>query len=347
MGRSAAKKGGGGLSCLGIQRAVQGQFESLIKACAHNGNIAGAEQLLNRMHQRGEEPNLDDYNCIIHACAQAGDVVRAQAYLRRMVQSGITPNIVTYNTVINACAAQGDVAEAEMWLLHMKWRNQQPTEVTYGTICKALARAGNVERIEEIMGSLEQDKDGLALNEYFYASLISACGAADPPNIQRAEKVPFQMSARGLRPKSVKRALERVIGHTRTQQILQEVEGGGRSAGGEKLAAGRTRTTSGSKSPTASVCSDYNLDPPAAPQGSPVHFAGLRRDKVVGVARGNGSGYAPSTCATDAYMQQGNGYVPSSCATGAFLQQGSPPAVWCSPPTVWWVSPSMFTAQQH
>eukprot|EP00972_Heterocapsa_arctica_P095910 14152171-Heterocapsa_arctica.AAC.1 len=66
------------------------------------------------------------------------------------------------------------------------------------------------------MAQLEQD--GLVLNEYFYASLISACGACSPPNCVRAEKALFEMVSHGLRPKSVKRALDRVVGSRRTQQ---------------------------------------------------------------------------------------------------------------------------------
>jgi len=223
MPHSADKNGG--LTRLGpnVERAsLQVKFESLIKGCAHTGDIAAAKAVLRAMYESGEPPLLDNYNSIVHACAQASDVVRAQIYLRRMLEIGLTPNTVTYNLVINACAAKGEVAEAEMWLLHMKTRGLQPTEVTYGTICKALARAGSIEHIEEIMAQLEQD--GLVLNEYFYASLISACRDCDPPNLARAERVPSEMLAKGVHPKSVRRALDRALGPRRAQQLFAELD---------------------------------------------------------------------------------------------------------------------------
>jgi len=201
---------------------LQVKFDSLIKACAHSGDIESAERLLRMMSECNEPPNLDNYNAIVHVCTQAGDVARAQVYLRHMEEIGLNPNTITYNLVINACATQNDAAEAEKWLVHMIARGLKPNEVTYGTICKVLARQGAVHRIEEIMTQLESN--GSALNEYFYASLISSCGAASPPNAHRAEKALFEMVARGLRPKSVKRALARVIGERRTQQLFAALE---------------------------------------------------------------------------------------------------------------------------
>jgi len=199
-------------------KAVYGTFDTLIKGCSHSGDIDTAECLLKMMQECRETPTLDNYNAVVHACTQAGDTPRAQEYLLHMEEIGLTPNTVTYNLVINACASRGDAKQAHKWLLHMVARGLKPNEVTYGTICKVLARTGSVERIEDIMAQLEQC--GLTLNEYFYASLISACGACNPPNLGRAERAFFEMVARGLRQNSVKRALARVVGERQTQQLF-------------------------------------------------------------------------------------------------------------------------------
>merc|ERR1719401_1232153 len=111
---------------------------------------------------------------------------------------------------MNACAAHGYAAEAERWLLRMVGEGWQPNLVTYGTICKVFARQGAVQQIEGIMKML--DDSGTPLNEYFYASLISACGAVTPADPARAERALVDLVRRGLRPQSVKRALARVVG---------------------------------------------------------------------------------------------------------------------------------------
>lgn len=221
MARAAGKNGASARKGAVAEKAVpEEKLERLAKACAHQGDVEGVERILDQICARGEPLSLNHYHAVVHACAQAGDVVRAQGYLRQMAEVGLAPTAVTYNLVINACASKGNVAEAEMWVLHMKKRGLAPTEVTYGTICKALARVGNIKRIEEIMAQLE--REGLVLNEYFFASLISACGACDPPNLPRAERVPAEMVARGISPKSVKRALERIVGSKRAHQLLAE-----------------------------------------------------------------------------------------------------------------------------
>jgi pentatricopeptide repeat protein len=173
------------------------------------------------MQERKQEISVDTYNSIIHTCTQAGDMTRAEQYLEHMEDCGLEPNLVSYNSVINACADQGDAARAEQWLHRMVARGMKPNLVTYGTICKVFARQGGVQQIVGIMKMLEDG--GTPLNEYFYASLISACGACTPPDPSRAERSLAELVQRGLRPHSVKRALARVVGDRRTAQLLEQV----------------------------------------------------------------------------------------------------------------------------
>lgn len=67
------------------------------------------------------------------------------------------------------------------------------------------------------------EQTGGALNEYFYATLISACGAAQPIDKDGAVVVFWELVARGLKPHSVKRALERAVGIRRTAQLFAEL----------------------------------------------------------------------------------------------------------------------------
>lgn len=204
-------------------------YGAQIKVCAHSRDVTLAEDLLRRMQERKQEISVDTYNSIIHTCTQAGEMARAEMYLEYMEECGLEPNMVSYNSVINACADQGDAARAERWLLRMVARGLKPNVVTYGTICKVFARQGAVQQIESIMKMLEDS--GTPLNEYFYASLISACGACTPPDPTRAEKALADLVQGGLRPHSVKRALARVVGDRRTAQLLEHFSRTGAGAG--------------------------------------------------------------------------------------------------------------------
>lgn len=209
-------------------------LNAAIKVCAHHGDIGKAEMLLSKMEENLMEITVDTFNAMIHTCTQAGDMDRVEAYMRRLQEKGFEPNLVTFNSVINACAAFGDAPRAEKWLLNMVSQGIQPNHVTYGTICKVFARQGSVHQIEGIMKLLEDS--GLQLNEYFFASLISACGATNPPDPQRAEMALVELVRRGLRPQSVKRAIARVVGNRRTAQLYEAL---GRAAGAAVVPAGQ------------------------------------------------------------------------------------------------------------
>jgi len=204
-------------------------YGSLIKACAHRGEVARVEGLLEQMVREGNEPTLSAFNSVIHACTQTGSLAKAERYLEVMErgEGAPSPDVITYNSVINACAAQGEAARAETLLLRMMARGLTPNEVTYGTICKAFARQGEVAAVERIMAALEES--GTPLNEYFYASLISACGAARPADPVRAERAFAELESRGLRAQSVKRVLASVVGERRAAELMQ--------AAGERRAA--------------------------------------------------------------------------------------------------------------
>jgi hypothetical protein len=63
---------------------------------------------------------------------------------------------------------------------------------------------------------------GNTLNEYFYASLISACGVSKPPNTIRAELAFAELVGRGLRVQKVKKVLGRVLGERRAAQLIDQ-----------------------------------------------------------------------------------------------------------------------------
>lgn len=316
---------------------------SAIKMCAHNGNIAMAEELFSKMEAKSDL-NVEAYNALIHTCTQAGDVDRVEWHLQSMRERGFEPTLVTYNSVINACAMLGDAVRAEKWLLEMVRAGIQPNYVTYGTICKVFARQGGVKQIESIMQVLEGN--GTPLNEYFFASLISACGVAEPPDPARAERALAQMVRHGLRPQSVKRALARVVGNRRTTQLF---EGLGRASSAAAQAA--AAQAAGGASPTAAMNTEMGNKAVQTPGGNGnrrqnfVEGQSRRRPRGRGQAAAQplqlppqqqrvqkhrpavaGSGGGGSNTKKEASATNNNGFQSPGCGGHAAAQGGRVPA---------------------
>lgn len=209
----------------------------LMKNCARNHDVARAEDIVRFLEASGHQPCKEFYDILIHACAQAKDVPRAEMHFERMAALGLERTEESYNSIINACAAAGDGDRATHWLFRMTDAGMAPNGITYGTLCKALGQHGRIQDIESIMGMVE--RDGLPVNEYFYASLITACGVAQPPDTQRALLAFAEVLDRGLKPKSVKTVLQRVLGETLVAQLFQVLSQGQPISGQEMLTRAR------------------------------------------------------------------------------------------------------------
>lgn len=195
------------------------QYDNMIRLCGHKGDIERAEALLQLMQADGYEANVETYNMVVNACTQKGDVERAEWHVEQMQRRGMQPDMVTFNSLLNGLAAAGDLRGVEECFQKMASLGVRPNCVTFGTICKAFARVGDVEKVESVMRAL--DESGQPLNEYFFASLIAACGACRPPRALRAENAFRELVSRGLRPLSVKSALVRAVGKRRANFLLQ------------------------------------------------------------------------------------------------------------------------------
>mmetsp|Transcript_20517 Transcript_20517/g.44795 ORF Transcript_20517/g.44795 Transcript_20517/m.44795 type:complete len:298 (-) Transcript_20517:418-1311(-) len=207
------------LQDVGVPRKSLRSYQHEISVCSHTGDLDRAERLLNEMYEGGFTPTEFEFNGLIHACTRVGDKQRAEHYFEMMRLRGIVPDVVSYNSIINACAVSGDEEGAQQWLAQMAQNGARPNVVTYGTLCKLLARRGQVEKIENLMESVVAD--GHSLNEYHFASLISACSFTNPPDQKKAEQAFFNMAERGLRTTSVRRCLAKVVGHQRALLLVR------------------------------------------------------------------------------------------------------------------------------
>jgi pentatricopeptide repeat protein len=194
-------------------------YSQLWRACTRQGDSEIAEKHFCDIVALSDSP-LTTFNAMIHGCAQNGDMQGAEKLIEMMERSGVEPCTITYNNIINICAIVGDTAGAKVWLDRMVVKGVELNAVTFATFCKAFARQGDVAAVQQIMRVLEAD--GQPLNEYFFASLISACGRKDPPDIATAESAFAEFVRRGFKVQRVKHVLAQVVGEQRVAQLFAQ-----------------------------------------------------------------------------------------------------------------------------
>mmetsp|Transcript_24542 Transcript_24542/g.54635 ORF Transcript_24542/g.54635 Transcript_24542/m.54635 type:complete len:355 (+) Transcript_24542:61-1125(+) len=200
---------------------VEEFYESLIKSCSHSGNILFVEAVVMRMGGMGIPITSNTCNGVVHTYTRAGDMDRAEHFIGTMEGTGCT-NIVTYNTIIDAYAARGDEDGVRFWMGRMSMADISPNIVTQGSLCKLFARQGRVADIERLMADVEAT--GQRLNEYFFASLISACGNTSPPSVCRALRAVDELRCYGIRPQRVRRLIKKVLGQSLADIVINEEE---------------------------------------------------------------------------------------------------------------------------
>eukprot|EP00927_Polykrikos_kofoidii_P012884 TRINITY_DN155_c0_g1_i2.p1 TRINITY_DN155_c0_g1~~TRINITY_DN155_c0_g1_i2.p1 ORF type:complete len:446 (-),score=63.21 TRINITY_DN155_c0_g1_i2:471-1733(-) len=197
-------------------------FENFIKTCMRKGDADRAEEHLDTMRRENVQVTTAAMNAVIHACTRNGKLETAEGYIEFMETTSQGANIVSYNSVMNACAGNADLERAAFWFDRMLSRGLTPNEVTYGTLCKVLARHGEAAKIEALMGVLERTE--IRMNEYFYASLISACMHSKPVDAERAERALVCMVSRGFSAKRVRGPLTRTLGATHAAELLSRID---------------------------------------------------------------------------------------------------------------------------
>lgn len=85
---------------------TQVTFNSLINACAKSHYYAHkAVEFYNEMQELYDYlPDMYTYNTVLHACAKQGDVIQAEEILRHMRKHQAPMNEITYNTLLNTYA---------------------------------------------------------------------------------------------------------------------------------------------------------------------------------------------------------------------------------------------------
>lgn len=278
-----------------------------IRTAAQRGEVAVVESLIQDLRDTGCVIPTEVHNMMIHACARAGKLEQVEEYLTYMETNNIPRDAMSYNIVLNAYVPKGDLSQIHAVQQRMVCNGFEYTMVTYGTMCKAFARVGRVDLIEQVMARLEVE--GLQVNIHFYRSLISACGVAQPPAVQRAEQALQELAQRGLRPQSVRRAMTSVVGKERVGYLFTRL--GRVLAADRRHGGGMLGSVPGNPRPQLSSSSS------AAPQGGRVRRHRQSVDRNSGAHQGRAQ-HATLAWATSPPPPPVP-YASSECLTGMVL----------------------------
>ncbi|KAG5188155.1 hypothetical protein JKP88DRAFT_178249 [Tribonema minus] len=170
---------------------------TVLQAFGKAGRLAVALQLINKMRERGINPNDADYLILIMACHRgksgmlAGDRGGSQQALellqlmqdRGPMPDGIKPNERNWAALLDAIGRAGQVTEMMAWYGEMCQTGEQPNVYTMTTLLDHAGAAGELSVAEGIWREMRNRQ--LEPDVYCYNALINCYATAKDPERRR------------------------------------------------------------------------------------------------------------------------------------------------------------------
>ncbi|KAL2620471.1 hypothetical protein R1flu_000676 [Riccia fluitans] len=172
------------------------QFRVLLNSARTRKIWKWALQLLDKMIQRGVEPDRFSWNAALIACSKAGEMDAAIIVFKRMIEWGQRPGVLSYGALLSALEKSNHFAGARMVWEHMKNMGVKPNVFAYTTMISACGRGGSYGVAMQLLE--EMRADGIQPTLITYNALITACARAGDG--ERALDVIQQMNAAKLQP---------------------------------------------------------------------------------------------------------------------------------------------------
>lgn len=240
-------------------------YNALIGACARNGDLEKALNLMSRMRQDGYRSDFVNYSLVIQSLnrsnkvdspimlklykeiesenveidgqllndlivgfAKAGEPSQAMHFLAMVQASGLSPKTATLVSVVSALGNAGRVVEAEAIFEEMKEGGLQPRTRAYNALLKGYVKAASLEDAESIVSQME--RSGISPDEHTYSLLIDAY--ANAGRWESARIVLKEMEASNVQPNSY--VFSRILASYRDRgewqksfQVLREMRSSG------------------------------------------------------------------------------------------------------------------------
>lgn len=210
-------------------------YNALIGACARNGDLEKALNLMSRMRRDGFQPDFVNYSSIIKSLtrsnridspilqklyaeiesdkieadghllndiilgfSKAGDPTRAMQFLAVAQGKGLSPKSGTLVAVILALGNSGRTAEAEALFEEIKESGLEPRTRAYNALLRGYVKSGSLKDAEFVVSEME--RSGVLPDEHTYSLLVDAYAHAG--RWESARIVLKEMEASNLQPNS-------------------------------------------------------------------------------------------------------------------------------------------------
>lgn len=150
-------------------------YNTLIDACARNGQMSCVPTLLEDMAHLGIQPNLISYSAILKGYCQDNRLDMAFDILGTMKQSKqVAPDEIVFNCLLDGCARQGLFERGLAVLKEMEEAGIYPSNFTLSVLVKLANRARKLEAAFDLCDQISS-KYKFKVNVHVYNNLIQAC----------------------------------------------------------------------------------------------------------------------------------------------------------------------------
>ena len=157
-------------------RLLLSHFQILLTSASKRGIWRWALQLLEKMQEKGIEPDSFAWNAALIACARAHEPASAIEVFQKMTVHGQKPGVLSYGALLSALE-KGNLSErAEQVWEHMLKVGMKPNEYAYTTMITVRGKAGNYGKAVDLFH--EMQRDGMAPTVVTFNAMITACARA-------------------------------------------------------------------------------------------------------------------------------------------------------------------------
>jgi pentatricopeptide repeat protein len=153
--------------------ADTGRQVSMIRQCAQEGNLAGAQTIYDSMSERGEANTLLS-NALLDAMVCCGALEKAEQWMDKAGKSGLV-DVVSYNTLLKAYIALGTQSgfqKAMSVLRGMPAQKVKPNAVTYNEILNALVDRKGKDAQTQLSKLIDEMAEGGIEPNHVTASIL-------------------------------------------------------------------------------------------------------------------------------------------------------------------------------
>lgn len=130
----------------------QGTLSLLLDSYCQQGDLAGAQSLLQHMHEKGHHITEQVYASLISGYIQSGDMEGAWKMLDVMKENGFEPGLASYTALLRGHARQGQMEQVKETLQKMGEKRLYPSHDVYIAILDSLSMGGHHAFIPEVSG---------------------------------------------------------------------------------------------------------------------------------------------------------------------------------------------------